>query len=1845
MRYREDGALEYLGRADEQVKLRGFRIELGEVEAALRQHEAVREAVVLVREEGGEKRLVAYAVAESNQSVAPAELRSYLKQWLPEYMVPGQVVWLSELPLTPNGKIDRRALKRMPLESRVSENFQAPATATEEVLASLWSQLLPVKQISRFDNFFDLGGHSLLATQMLARIRNVLQTEVPLRVFFENPMLHALAEQVDWHSQHSPQTPNLLPPVVSQPGTAGSDSAKLKKLAPLSFTQERLWFLEQLDPDNRAYRIPVAIDLRGKLSRQSLERSVFEVVRRHEVLRTAFRFVDDGPVQVVEPAEDFQMWVADLSGLDDEVRDRELQRLIQTEIEQRLDLAAGKLFRAGLVQLAAEAHVLVITMHHIISDGWSLGVLVNELATFYQADLNGHESPLAALPLQFGDYAVWQREWLQGDLLQKQLAYWKEQIKDAETVLNLPLDKPRPAVQTFNGALESLVLPAELAQGLNKLSQSEGATLFMTLLAAFQILMSRYSGQKQFLVGTPIAARRLQELEGLIGFFANTLVLRTNISGAETFRDLLANVREVCLGAYAHQDVPLEVLVDGMQERELSRSPLFQVLFALQNAPISPVDLPELTLTPLEVDKRSAIFDLTMSIAEDAGTLRVSVEYNTDLFERTTIRRMLVHYQTLLAALVANPAQRAFELPLLSERERREILVEWNDTSEPQREVKCAHQLFEQQVEQTPEAVALIFDDEELSYTELNRRANHLAHRLRALGVGPETAVGICMERSVEMMVAVLGVLKANGAYVPLDPEYPQERLAFMLEDSQATVLLTQRNLLDRLPKGNALTLVLDDDDCHEAAAEDNPTNYATADNLAYIIYTSGSTGRPKAVAMPHGPLVNLISYQKRLPDRAHAPRTLQFASLSFDVSFQELFSTWSTGGALIPVSKDARLDARELIDVLARQEVERLYVPFVALQHLATEVAAEPGSAGGLRLREIITAGEQLKITKEVREFFTGLEDCRLDNHYGPSECHVVSTFCLTGPNRDWPELPPIGRPIANTQLYVLDEYLQPVPVGVAGDLYLGGDCVARGYLNRPELTAETFIPDPFAADTGKRLYRTGDLARYRADGEIEFLGRKDNQVKVRGFRVELGEIEAVLSAHPAVREAVVSVSTAENHLVAYWVGAQEEEIPVSDLRSYLQERLPQYMVPSGFVRLGGLPLTPSGKVDRKALSVLSPNLPAEERRQVAARTPLEKSLVQLWSDVLGIERIGVTENFFELGGHSLLATQVVSRVRKEFGIDVPVRILFESPTIAGLALQIETLMRPGELAAEEVIKPRVREDHPPLSFAQERLWFFQHFQPNSTLYHIPAAAHLFGSLNVAALEQGLNELIARHEVLRTSFVAIKAQPVQLISADAKRFVLPLVDLSSLSEPARKAEIARLTFNDVETPFNLGEAPLWRFLLLRTGARGHVLVLTMHHIISDGWSVAVLVRELSDLYNSIVARKRSSLPPLRLQYADFSEWQRQWLQGEELERQLTYWREQLSGELPVLQLPIDQPRPALPSYRGARCAVEFSEELTAQVEALSRREGVTLFMMLYAAFVALLHRYSGQQQIVTGTAIANRNRVEAEALIGFFVNALTMRVTCTGDETFLELLQRVKDVTLGAYAHQDVPFERVVQELGVQRDLSRNPLFEVMFTVQNQPQAPVQMEGVLVELVEVDTGKSKFDLNVALGVDGNRIMGCFQYNADLFAEQTIARMLEHYEQVLSAIVADAEQRVAELPLSEPPPRYTNIEQPHSAPLQPEEASFVAPRNATEEAIAQIWREVLEQEQISVRDKFFDIGGDSLKIVRVSLLLEDLYPDALTVVDLFTYNTIESLSEYLDGKLTKSVAAAQGFEL
>ena len=1073
----------------------------------------------------------------------------------------------------------------------------------------------------------------------------------------------------------------LLDKMIRENGKGlSSQTANLKRQKqespPLSFSQQRLWFLDQLEPGSSAYNMPLAIRLTGRLKVAGLQQSLGEILRRHEVLRTTFITEHDRPVQRIAPVRAFTLPQIDLSALSEEQREAKARELASEEASRSFDLTAGPLLRATLLQLAPEEHVLLVTMHHIISDGWSMGIFYRELSALYEAFSQGKPSPFPELPIQYADFAVWQRQWLQGKELEEQLMFWKEQLRNIST-LELPTDRPRPSVQTFCGAVHTVEFPKSLTEALWGLSRKEGVTLFMTLLAGFQSLLHRYTGQEDIVVGTPIANRNRAEIEGLIGFFVNTLVMRTDTSGDPAFRELLKRVRKTALGAYAHQDLPFEKLIMELQpERDLSRNPLIQVMFALQNFPFSDLDLTGLAIGKIEIKGTSTKFDLEIYLRETEEGLKGELVYNTDLFDSATIERMAGHYQMMLEGIVADPDQRLSELPLLTEAERHQLLVEWNDTEVEYPRDKCVHELFEEQVERTPDAIAVVFEDQQLTYRQLNSRANQLAHYLMRKGVGPEVLVGICVERSLEMVIGILGILKAGGAYVPLDPTYPKERLSFVISDIQAPLILTQGSLVRELPHNKAQVLCVDHDwKIIDKESTRNPSAILSAQNLAYVLYTSGSTGRPKGVAMNHRPLCNLISWQIRQSRLPAGARTQQFASLSFDVSFQEIFSTWCSGGTLMLISEEARRDPGLLLKHLASEAVERLFLPFVALQQLA-EVADEPGRVPH-NLREVITAGEQLRITPPITRMFERLRDCVLYNQYGPTESHVVTAFTLSGPPEQWRTLPPIGRPIANTEIYILDRYQQPVPAGVAGELHIGGS-LARGYLNRQDLTAEKFIANPCSKEPGALLYRTGDLARYLPDGNIEFLGRMDHQTKIRGFRIEIGEVEAVLGLHPSVHETVVIAredQTGNKQLVAYVVLNKQSATVSSDLRSFLKEKLPDYMIPSAFVILDALPLTPSGKVDRKALTIPDHSMTGMAKTYVAPRNTNEAQLTRIWEKVLAIQPIGVTDNFFELGGHSLLAVRLIAEIKKVTGKNLPVVALFQSPTVEQLvrALQKE--------------------------------------------------------------------------------------------------------------------------------------------------------------------------------------------------------------------------------------------------------------------------------------------------------------------------------------------------------------------------------------------------------------------------------------------------------------------------------------------------------------------------------------------------------------------------------------------
>ncbi|HKS08544.1 MAG TPA: amino acid adenylation domain-containing protein [Pyrinomonadaceae bacterium] len=1699
-----EGELEFLGRIDGQVKVRGARVELGEVEAVLSAHADVLAVAVAGREDtAGERRLVAYIVSEAERDSLSRELREFLKERLPGHMVPSVFVRLDQLPLLPSGKVDRRALPAPDKFERTG--YQPPRTLVEETLCGIWEEVLSRELIGADDNFFDLGGHSLLATQVVSRIKEALSVDLPLTRLFQTPVLSELAQFIEQHLRPENHVEPPLQPVSRE------------HPLPLSFAQQRLWFLDQLEPGNPLYNTPGALCLLGQLDVTALERALSNIVRRHETLRTTFQVVDDNPVQIISAPYPVNISVIDL--VDDVDREREARALIDAEARRPFDLSHGPLLRATLLRLREEEHLLLFTMHHIISDGWSVGVLAREATKLYAAFTGQEANPPAELPLQYADYAVWQREWLRGEALEAQFDYWNKQLDGLSPVLELPLDHPRPKVRSLRGAFVPVEFNEELTLRLKALSRGEGATLFMMLLAAFQTLLSRYAAQHDVAVGVPLANRRRREIEGLIGFFANTLVMRTDLTGDPTFRELLGRVREVALGAYAHQDVPFEMLVERFQPvRDAGHTPFFNVLFVFQNQPGSAPELPGLKVEQFDVGTGTAKFDLMLSLEESDGRLTGVFEYSTDLFEAATIERILEHFETLLGGIVQHPDYRISDLTLLKAEEEQQLVVGWNRTAAEFPRTSCIHDLFYEQVTRTPDEVALIDGDERLTYRELDHAANRLAHFLRGHGVGTESVVAVATGRSTRMAIAVLAVLKAGAAYLPLDPEYPHERLAFMLEDAHVSTVLTEEHLLDRLPRRCPRVICLDTDAESIASESDvNPASGVSAENLAYVIYTSGSTGRPKAVMMSHRAICNLVAFQ--FTSTNATLRTLQFASLNFDVSVQEMFTTWCAGATLVLVDEQTRRDAGALLRVVVQQRVERLFLPFVALQHLA-----EASDAEGIvphDLREVITAGEQLKITPAIERLFAKLDGCHLDNHYGPTETHLATMWRLEGAAREWPRLPPIGGPIANAQVYVLDERYRPVPPGVVGELYIGGEGVARGYFNRPGQTAERFVPNPFSSEPGARLYKTGDLVRRFDERRLEYVGRSDRQVKVRGFRVEVGEIEATLKLHRDVRQAVVTDWDREDgrkSLAAYVVA--NGNTSVGELKRLLREHLPEYMVPAVFVRMEQLPLLPNGKVDRRALP--PPDQMDHEGDYVAPTTPVEEVLCGIWEQVLGRERVGADDDFFEVGGHSLLATQLISRVRQAFRIEVPLRSLFEHPTPARLGQVVEVEMRAGREPLPPVSHV-VEGPTAPLSFAQQRLWIVDKLEPHGNAYNLPSALRLEGALDVAALERSLEEIVRRHEVLRTRFAIVDGEPKQIIGPPVSGFV-SFIDLSQSLDS--ESEARRLAREEAAKPFDLTRGPLLRVTLVRLSAECHLLLVTMHHIVADGWSVTLLVQELGELYAAYRNGEPSSLPELEVTYADYAMWQREWLKGERLEEQLAYWREQLRGELPVLKLPLAQPRVGEARRHGALKTVRVSSEVTARLRELGRREGATLFMILLAAWKVMLSRLSGERDVVVGTPVAGRVSRELEPLIGFFVNTLVLRTTLEAKSNFSEVLKRVREVCLEAYAHQEVPFERIVEELRPGRELNQAPLFQVLFAVQNTPTYELSLVDLKITVLEPEDPAARFDLALEVSETSSELDCRFTYDADLFDAATIARLSQYFVNLLEAVAAEPKQPV-----------------------------------------------------------------------------------------------------------------------
>src|SRR5215213_4860732 len=1553
--------------------------------------------------------------------------------------------------------------------------------------------------------------------------------------------------------------------------------------APLSFAQERLWFLDQYYPGSAIYNMPIVYPY-GPLSAVLVEASLNEIVRRHEILRTTFTAIDGRPVQVVAPKLELKLVQADLLTMPEDQRSLAMGQLITRQTNQPFDLAKGPLLRAVLVRVAEQGYYLMLDMHHIVSDGWSMQVLMNEFTTIYQQLASGSAPALPELPIQYADFAVWQRKYLQGDVLEAQLSYWKRHLDEIPAAgIELPMDYFRPPVSSFHGQGISFRLSQSLSDSLSALTQQAGITPFITLLTAFKILLFRYTEERSVIIGIPSTNRNRTELEGLIGFFVNTLVLRTDVSPELTFSQVLERVREVMMGAQAHQDIPFEKIVEELQPaRNLNINPLFQIMFDFQNQPQNHAGVnPELNQNAIDqleitsIDSSTAKFDISLSMMRVGRRLGGDLFYSTDLFEQATILRLIGHFDTLLQAIVANPHKPIRELPLMPPAERHQVLVEWNSKKIPVPEDTGAMQLFEQSVARNASNVAAVFSGEQLSYAQLNSRANKLAHYLRECGVGPEVVVGICMDSSLEMVISIIGILKAGGAYLPIEPRYPRDRVAFMLQDAAVRMVVTQPHYEERLA-GLELEKILIVDDAVSTLQEysdENPPVTSTPENACYVIYTSGSSGRPKGVVVEHRSLVNLIKAMHEVDGLEPGRRVLQFSSFSFDASVREVLGTLLEGATLYLEPRENLMPGEPLIRVLKKHQITDVNFPPSIWAYLpdADLPALKFAMAGGEACPQNIVSR-----WGHNRVFFDG---------YGPTETTFGTSFGRCSPGDGKPN---IGRPIANVKYYVVDGNLEPCVIGKVGELLIGGAGVARGYIARPDLTAERFIPDVFSSEPCARLYRTGDMVRLLPDGNVDYIGRVDQQIKIHGYRIELGEIDAVLGEHPDISAAaVVCHGDSMNKELVGYVVANRADLSREELRQFLAAKLPEFMIPHIFIFLDRMPLTATGKVDLRELP--SPETERRITSYVAPRNPVEQVVAEVLAGVLGASQIGVHDNFFQLGGHSLLVTQVVSRMRDIFQIELPIRRVFEMPTVAELATSMvqepeigskvekaaALLIELNELGDEEIerllkktgvqvsepvahlveekieipavqapadlsfsssfdkIQRRHSTEPAPLSFAQERLWFLDQFQPGSTAYNVYRPFPLNGPINLAVLQRCLTEIVRRHEILRTTFEVRDGQPVQVVSP-AVEVDLLVEDLRNLSDQEKQAKANQVVQETVMRHFDLAAGPLLRPFVLVYSDHEHLLALSIHHIISDAWSMRVFYNELMTLYQAFYLGMPSPLPELPIQYSDFAIWQRQRMQGEVLEEHLAFWRKLFEGAPAALELPLDHLRPPKDTYCGAMELFSFPAHISRSLERLSLEERATMFMTVLAAFMTLLYRYTGQNKIAIGAPIANRNRAEVEGLIGFFTNTLVLCTEFEDNPTFRQLLGRVREMTIGAYAHEDLPFERLVEELNPERNLHINPLFQVMLVLQK---ATGVFPTLSPDQADSDAAQSpantvaKFDLTLYMEETEQGLIGGLEYATELFERSTIRRMLKHFQTLLESIAADPQQKVSQLNL------------------------------------------------------------------------------------------------------------------
>jgi len=1710
-----DGEVYITGRLKDLLIVRGHNLYPQDIEQTIeREVEGVRKgrvAAFAVNDQGLEGIGIAAEISRSVQKILPPEaLIKAIRQTVAEAYqeAPSVVVLLNPgaLPKTSSGKVQRAACALRHADGSLDSYAQFPdlhvqvsdaalGCELQNQIAAIWCEQLHVATVAADDHFFLLGGNSITATQVVARLRETLGLELNLRMLFEAPTLEGFAANVAQLQQDGGVAQGAIQPLSRQEDL------------PQSLAQNRLWITWQLDPHSSAYTIPGALRLRGELEEDAVRASFQQLIQRHEALRTRFYERDGQAFQRVEAKADFELQVIDLSDLPTAEREARAQQIREDEARTQFDLEKGPLLWVTLVRLDDEDHQLLVTLHHIIADGWSLNILIDEFSRLYAAAAQGQTLELPPLALQYADYGSWQRQWLAEGEGQRQLAYWKAQLGEEHPTLSLATDHPRSAHHRHTASRHTVRLGVSLSEAIRQTAQAHESTPFMLLLAAFQSLLYRYSGQRDIRIGVPNANRPRQETQGLVGFFINTQVMRAELDGRLPFSELLAATRQAALGAQAHQDLPFEQLLEAFpQAREQG---LFQVMFNHQQRDLSALRrLPGMLADELPWHSREAKFDLQLHTEEDRnGRLSLSFDYADELFESATLQRLAEHYINLLHAACDQPQQTIGDLTLMQ-----------HDEQQAWSAAPCApaqQWLPERLNQQTSDNTALVWDGGSLTFAQLHTQANRLAHYLRDKGVGPDVCVAIAAERSPHLLIGLLAIIKAGGAYVSLDPNYPAERLAYMLKDSGVHLLLTQTALLEQVPSADGVCVIAMDSLHLDSWPTQPPGLHLHGDNLAYVIYTSGSTGQPKGVGNTHAALAERLQWMQATYQLNDTDVLLQKAPISFDVSVWECFWPLITGCRLVLAGPGEHRDPHRIAQLVQAHGVTTLHFVPPLLQLFIDE----PQVAECTSLRRLFSGGEALPAELRNR-VLAQLPAVQLHNRYGPTETaiNVTHWHCRAEDG----ERSPIGRPLGNVICRVLDEQLNPVPLGVPGELCIGGIGLARGYLGRAGLTAERFVADPYG-EAGARLYRTGDRARFNAEGVIEYLGRLDQQVKLRGFRVEPEEIEARMLALEGIAQAVVLVRDAQ--LIGYYTGPAE--LDEHHVKSALAADLPEYMVPALLMRLDAMPLSPSGKLDRRAL----PEPVWHVREHVEPETPLQQQIAAIWREVLGLPSIGLRDDFFALGGHSLLATQIISRTRQACDVELPLRTLFEASELGAFAEQVGLIQASGQRNQQTAIAKVDRSQPVPLSYSQQRMWFLWQMEPDSPAYNVGGMARLRGVLDVGRFEAALQALIMRHETLRTTFPSVDGVACQKVSAQTG-LRMDWQDFSALDEAERQSRLQQLADHEAHTPFNLETGPLLRACLVKAAEREHYLVLTLHHIVTEGWAMDIFARELSALYEAFIDERLSPLAPLPVQYLDYSVWQRQWMEAGERQRQLDYWTQQLGTEHPLLELPGDRPRPPVQSHRGELYRFDLSDDLAARVRAFNAERGLTLFMTMTATLAVLLYRYSGQTDLRIGAPVANRIRPESEGLIGAFLNTQVLRCQLSGQMNVAELFEQVRHTVIEGQSHQDLPFDHLVEALQPPRSAAYNPLFQVMCNVQRwEFQQSRQLAGMTVEYLANDARATKFDLNLEVTDLDHRLGCCLTYSTDLFDEPRIARMAEHWRNLLEALIANPQQRLSELPL------------------------------------------------------------------------------------------------------------------